>query len=124
MKMSQLFLAEDGNPATFSYEKLSSGAATRVDEAQLLSAATGGAEVSCHRCAAPFGAVALIAGAAVTAVAYAFNSHGSIISVLGLALLGAGLGSLGAGVACRRLGMRGKGDRGRRESQADLVIGQ
>ncbi|XP_077358772.1 transmembrane protein 100-like [Festucalex cinctus] len=140
MKMSRLFLAGKSvppeatdDPTSFSYEKLSSGAkdgdgivvtAPRMDQAQLLSAATGGAEMSCYRCTVPFGVVALIAGAVVTGVAYAFNSHGSTISVLGLALLGAGLGLLGASAACWRLRARGKRDRTRRESQANLVGAQ
>ncbi|XP_051928336.1 transmembrane protein 100-like isoform X1 [Hippocampus zosterae] len=142
VKMSRLFLAgttippDDANTASFSYEKLSSSAqdgngaviaaarAPRVDEARLLSAATGGAEMSCYRCTVPFGVVALIAGVVVTAVAYTFNSHGSTISVLGLVLLGTGLGLLGASATCWRLRMRGKSDRSRRESQANLVTAQ
>ncbi|XP_061612553.1 transmembrane protein 100-like [Phyllopteryx taeniolatus] len=140
MKMAHLFLAgktvppEDGNLASFSYEKLDSGGkdsdavvtamwAPHADEAQLLSAATGGAEMSCYRCTVPFGVVVLIAGVVVTGVAYTFNSHGSTISVLGLVLLGAGLGLLGASATCWRLRTRGKSDQRRRESQADLVVG-
>ncbi|XP_077482739.1 transmembrane protein 100-like [Stigmatopora argus] len=141
MKMAHLFLAgktvppEDGNLASFSYEKLSSGGkdgdavvtatwVPHINEAQLLSAATGGAEMSCYRCTVPFGLVILIAGVVVTGLAYTFNSHGSTISVLGLVLLGAGLGLLAASVACWKLRKRGKRDQRRRESQADLVVGQ
>ncbi|XP_061665738.1 transmembrane protein 100-like [Syngnathoides biaculeatus] len=140
MKMAHLFLAgktvpsEGGDLASFSYEKLHSPGRDRdaavtatwaphADEAQVLSAATGGAEMSCYRCTVPFGVVVLIAGVVVTGVAYTFNSHGSTISVLGLVLLGAGLGLLGASATCWRLRARGDSDRRRRESQADLVAG-
>lgn len=57
-----------------------------VSESQL-TAATGGAELSCYRCIIPFAVVVLIAGTVVTAVAYSFNSHGSIISIFGLVVL-------------------------------------
>ncbi|MBN3300603.1 TM100 protein, partial [Amia calva] len=70
-----------------------------VNEVQL-TAATGGAELSCYRCTVPFGVVILIAGIVVTAVAYSFNSHGSIISVLGLVLLSTGLLLLGSSALC------------------------
>lgn len=93
-----------------------------ANESQLL-AATGGTEGSCYRCAAPFGVVVLVAGAVVTAVAYAFNSHGSVISVLGLALLGGGLALLGSSALCWRLQLGRKRSR-RRESQTPLVVGQ
>ncbi|KAG8009239.1 TATA-box-binding protein [Nibea albiflora] len=73
-----------------------------VNEVQL-TAATGGAEMSCYRCTVPFGVVVLIAGIVVTAVAYTFNSHGSTISVLGLVLLSAGLGLLGSSAVCWRV---------------------
>ncbi|KAM3592294.1 uncharacterized protein V6R79_016317 [Siganus canaliculatus] len=92
-----------------------------VNELQL-TAATGGAETSCYRCTVPFGVVLLIAGVVVTAVAYAFNSHGSTITLLGLALLAAALGLLGASATCWRLRRRRKRDR-RRESQTALVAG-
>ncbi|KAL6095353.1 tmem100 [Pungitius sinensis] len=94
-----------------------------VNEVQL-TAATGGAEVSCRRCTAPFGVVVLIAGVVVTAVAYTFNSHGSTISVLGLVLLSAGLVLLGSSAVCWRVRLRRrKGDQ-RRESRAALMAGQ
>ncbi|XP_071776075.1 transmembrane protein 100-like [Centroberyx gerrardi] len=90
-----------------------------INEVQL-TAATGGAEMSCYRCTVPFGVVVLIAGVVVTAVAYAFNSHGSTISVLGLALLSAGLGLLGASAVCWRVRLGKKKDK-RRESQTALM---
>lgn len=93
-----------------------------VNEGQLL-AATGGTEVSCYRCTVPFGVVVLVAGVVVTAVAYAFNSHGSVISVLGLVLLCSGLVLLGSSALCWRLQLRRKKNR-RRESQTPLVVGQ
>ncbi|XP_047465000.1 transmembrane protein 100-like [Mugil cephalus] len=93
-----------------------------VNEVQL-TAATGGAEMSCYRCIIPFAVVVLIAGVVVTAVAYAFNSHGSNISVLGLVLLSAGLGLLGSSAICWRLRQKKKSDK-RRESQTTLMAGQ
>ncbi|XP_040923337.1 transmembrane protein 100 isoform X1 [Toxotes jaculatrix] len=93
-----------------------------VNEVQL-TAATGGAEMSCYRCTVPFGVVVLIAGIVVTAVAYTFNSHGSTISVLGLVLLSAGLGLLGSSAVCWRVRMRKKKDK-RRESQTALMASQ
>ncbi|XP_042363200.1 transmembrane protein 100-like [Plectropomus leopardus] len=90
-----------------------------VNEIQL-TAATGGAEMSCYRCMVPFGVVVLIAGVVVTAVAYTFNSHGSTISVLGLVLLSAGLGLLGSSAVCWRIRLRKKRDK-RRESQTALM---
>lgn len=93
-----------------------------VNESQLL-AATGGAEVSCYRCTVPFGVVVLVAGVVVTAVAYTFNSHGSVISVLGLVLLCAGLVLLGSSAFCWRLQRRKKTNK-RRESQTPLVVNQ
>lgn len=93
-----------------------------INEVQL-TAATGGAEMSCYRCTVPFGVVVLIAGIVVTAVAYTFNSHGSTISVLGLVLLSAGLGLLGSSALCWRLRLRKKRDT-RRESQTALMAGQ
>ena len=92
-----------------------------INELQL-SAATGGAEMSCYRCTVPFGVVVLIAGVVVTAVAYAFNSHGSTISVLGLVLLSAGLGLLGSSTVCWRLRRRKKNRDKRRESQTALMF--
>ena len=92
-----------------------------INELQL-TAATGGAEMSCYRCTVPFGVVVLIAGVVVTAVAYAFNSHGSTISVLGLVLLSAGLGLLGSSAVCWRLRRRKKNRDKRRESQTALVF--
>ncbi|XP_078135494.1 transmembrane protein 100-like [Sander vitreus] len=94
-----------------------------VNEVQL-SAATGGAETSCSRCTMPFGVVVLIAGVVVTAVAYAFNSHGSVISVLGLALLAAGLLLLAASAVCWRQRHRAQGRDQRRESQTALMASQ
>lgn len=93
-----------------------------INELQL-SAATGGAEMSCYRCTVPFGVVVLIAGVVVTSVAYAFNSHGSTISVLGLSLLSAGVGLLGASAVCWRVKTRKRRDK-RRESQTALVFSQ
>ncbi|XP_064171625.1 transmembrane protein 100-like [Anguilla rostrata] len=90
-----------------------------VSEVQL-TAATGGAELSCYRCTVPFGVVVLIAGLVVTAVAYAFNTHGSTISVLGLVLLSAGLLLLAASAACWKVRRQRQKER-RRESQAALV---
>lgn len=93
-----------------------------INEVQL-TAATGGAELSCYRCTVPFGVVVLIAGIVVTAVAYSFNSHGSTISVLGLVLLGSGLGLLGSSLVCWKVRQR-KRRRERRESQTALMAGQ
>uniref|UniRef100_A0A672I0I3 Transmembrane protein 100 n=1 Tax=Salarias fasciatus TaxID=181472 RepID=A0A672I0I3_SALFA len=93
-----------------------------VNEVQL-TAATGGAELSCCRCTVPFGVVVLIAGVVVTAVAYSFNRHGSTISCLGLALLAAGLALLAASALCWRLRLERRKER-RRESQTALVAGQ
>ncbi|CAL8309953.1 unnamed protein product [Boreogadus saida] len=92
-----------------------------VNELQL-TAATGGAEMSCYRCTIPFGVVVLIAGVVVTAVAYAFNSHGSTISVLGLVLLSAGLGLLASSAVCWRLRRRRKSRDKRRESTTALMF--
>ncbi|XP_053367638.1 transmembrane protein 100-like [Clarias gariepinus] len=58
-----------------------------LDQHLELTVATGGTEDSCCRCTLPFSIVFLMIGIAVTAVAYSFNSHGSIISILGLVLL-------------------------------------
>ncbi|XP_028312037.1 transmembrane protein 100 [Gouania willdenowi] len=93
-----------------------------VNEGQL-TAATGGAELSCYRCTVPFGVVVLIAGVVVTAVAYSFNSHGSTISYLGLVLLSAGLVLLASSAVCWRVRMERKKER-RRESQTTLVANQ
>ncbi|XP_029554849.1 transmembrane protein 100-like [Salmo trutta] len=90
-----------------------------INEMQL-TAATGGAEMSCYRCTVPFGVVVLIAGIVVTAVAYMFNSHGSTISVLGLVLLSSGLALLGSSAVCWRVRLGRKKDR-RRESQTALM---
>ncbi|KAM4623562.1 transmembrane protein 100-like [Polymixia lowei] len=91
-----------------------------INEVQL-SAATGGAEMSCYRCTVPFGVVVLIAGVVVTAVAYTFNSHGSTISVLGLVLLSLGLALLGSSAVCWRVRLRRKKRDKRRESQTALM---
>lgn len=90
-----------------------------VNEVQL-TAATGGAELSCYRCTVPFGVVILIAGIVVTVVAYSFNSHGSTISYFGLVLLSFGLVLLGSSVICWKVRMERKKER-RRESQTALV---
>ena len=91
-----------------------------VNEIQL-TAATGGAELSCYRCTVPFGVVILIAGVVVTSVAYSFNSHGSTISYFGLVLLSAGLVLLAASVVCWKARMERQTER-RRESQTALVV--
>lgn len=93
-----------------------------VNEVQL-TAATGGAELSCYRCTVPFGVVVLIAGIVVTAVAYSFNSHGSTISYFGLVLLSAGLVLLASSVVCWKMRLERKKER-RRESQTALVANQ
>lgn len=123
-------------PASFSTEKLipaedrlgkdrgelTAAHVPHLNEVQLM-AATGGAEMSCYRCTIPFGVVILITGVVVTAVAYAFNSHGSTISVLGLVLLAIGLGLLGSSYLCWRVRLRKKRDK-RRESQTALMASQ
>lgn len=93
-----------------------------VSECQL-TAATGGAELSCYRCTIPFGVVILIAGIVVTAVAYSFNSHGSIISVFGLVLLSSGLLLLASSAVCWKIRQQRKKAK-RRESQTALVANQ
>lgn len=93
-----------------------------VNEVQL-TAATGGAELSCYRCTVPFGVVVLIAGIVVTVVAYSFNSHGSTISYFGLVLLSAGLLLLASSAICWKVRMERKKER-RRESQTVLVTNQ
>ncbi|KAK5905446.1 hypothetical protein CgunFtcFv8_001410 [Champsocephalus gunnari] len=93
-----------------------------VNELQL-TAATGGAEMSCNRCIVPFAVVVLIAGIVVTVVAYTFNSHGSNISLLGLVMLSAGLFLLGSSALCWRLRGSKKPDK-RRESQTALLASQ
>ncbi|GCB80924.1 transmembrane protein 100 [Scyliorhinus torazame] len=85
-----------------------------------LTAATGGAELSCSRCTVPFGLVILIAGTVVTAVAYSFNSHGSIISVFGLVLLTSGLLLVISSAVCWKVKQCRK-RRKRRESQTALM---
>ncbi|XP_053308695.1 transmembrane protein 100 [Spea bombifrons] len=94
----------------------------RLNETQL-TAATGGAELSCYRCTIPFGVVILIAGVVVTAVAYSFNSHGSIISVFGLVLLSSGLLLVCSSALCWKVRQRKKRAK-RRESQTALVANQ
>ncbi|XP_070596574.1 transmembrane protein 100 [Erythrolamprus reginae] len=93
-----------------------------VSECQL-TAATGGAELSCYRCTIPFGVVILIAGVVVTAVAYSFNSHGSIISVFGLILLSSGFFLLVSSALCWKIRQHHKKTK-RRESQTVLVANQ
>ncbi|KAJ3600989.1 hypothetical protein NHX12_031962 [Muraenolepis orangiensis] len=85
-----------------------------------LTAATGGAELSCYRCTVPFGVVVLIAGVVVTAVAYSFNSHGSTICYFGLVLLSGGLVLLASSVVCWKVRLERRKER-RRESQTTLV---
>ncbi|XP_078082139.1 transmembrane protein 100-like [Mustelus asterias] len=85
-----------------------------------LTAATGGADLSCSRCTVPFGLVILIAGTVVTAVAYSFNSHGSIISVFGLVLLTSGLLLVISSALCWKVKKCRKGAK-RRESQTALM---
>ncbi|XP_061567122.1 transmembrane protein 100-like [Cololabis saira] len=94
-----------------------------VNDGQL-TAATGGAELSCYRCTVPFGVVVLIAGVVVTAVAYSFNSHGSTISYLGLTLLSAGLVLLASSAICWRVCWLHRRKERRRESQTALVVNQ
>lgn len=91
-----------------------------VTEIQLM-AATGGAELSCYRCIIPFAVVVLIAGIVVTAVAYSFNSHGSIISIFGLVVLSLGLFLLASSALCWKVRQRHKKTK-RRESQTALVV--
>ncbi|KAF6097706.1 transmembrane protein 100 [Phyllostomus discolor] len=93
-----------------------------VSEIQLM-AATGGTELSCYRCLIPFAVVILITGIVVTAVAYSFNSHGSIISILGLVLLSSGLLLLASSALCWKVRQRNKKAK-RRESQTALVANQ
>uniref|UniRef100_A0A8C5NY71 Transmembrane protein 100 n=1 Tax=Jaculus jaculus TaxID=51337 RepID=A0A8C5NY71_JACJA len=93
-----------------------------VSEVQLM-AATGGAELSCYRCVVPFAVVVFIAGIVVTAVAYSFNSHGSIISIFGLVLLSSGLFLLASSVLCWKVRQKSKKNK-RRESQTALVANQ
>ncbi|XP_069779122.1 transmembrane protein 100 [Narcine bancroftii] len=85
-----------------------------------LTAATGGAELSCSRCTVPFGLVILIAGMVVTVVAYSFNSHGSVISVLGLVLLALGFLLMTSSAVCWRVRQCRKRAK-RRESQTTLM---
>ncbi|XP_032769364.1 transmembrane protein 100 [Rattus rattus] len=93
-----------------------------VSEVQLM-AATGGAELSCYRCIIPFAVVVFITGIVVTAVAYSFNSHGSVISILGLVLLSSGLFLLASSALCWKVRQRNKKVK-RRESQTALVVNQ
>ncbi|KAG2460501.1 transmembrane protein 100 [Polypterus senegalus] len=98
------------------------GTVPLVSEVQL-TAATGGAELSCYRCTVPFGVFILITGIVVTAVAYSFNSHGSIISVIGLVLLFTGLLLLLSSAVCWKVRHECKKAK-RRESQAALMASQ
>ncbi|KAL4673079.1 transmembrane protein 100 [Pongo pygmaeus] len=93
-----------------------------VSEIQLM-AATGGTELSCYRCIIPFAVVVFIAGIVVTAVAYSFNSHGSIISIFGLVVLSSGLFLLASSALCWKVRQRSKKAK-RRESQTALVANQ
>ncbi|CAM4332618.1 unnamed protein product [Leuciscus chuanchicus] len=94
-----------------------------VNEVQL-TAATGGAELSCYRCTVPFGVVVLIAGIVVTAVAYSFNSHGSTISYFGLVLLSAGLVLLALSAVCWKVRMERKKERRREKEHLRLISTQ
>ncbi|XP_020377722.1 transmembrane protein 100 [Rhincodon typus] len=85
-----------------------------------LAAATGGAELSCSRCTVPFGLVTLIAGMVVTAVAYSFNSHGSIISGFGLVLLTSGVLLVISSAVCWKVRQCRK-RANRRDSQTALM---
>lgn len=92
-----------------------------INEVQL-TAATGGAEMSCYRCTVPFGVVVLIAGIVVTAVAYTFNSHGRYH-------LGAGAGSAVGwpsppGVQCCLLEGPAGEEEGPEEGESDGPHGQ
>ncbi|XP_037666293.1 transmembrane protein 100 [Choloepus didactylus] len=93
-----------------------------VSEIQL-TAATGGTELSCYRCIIPFAVFILITGVVVTAVAYSFDSHGSIISIFGLVLLSSGLLLLASSALCWKVRQRSKQAK-RRESQMTLVAHQ
>ncbi|XP_078257644.1 transmembrane protein 100-like [Rhinoraja longicauda] len=88
-------------------------------QSQLL-AATGGAEMSCYRCTVPFALVVLIVGIVVTAVAYGFNSHGSVISVFGLVVMILGFLLVISSVVCWRVRQCRKQSK-RRESQTALM---
>ncbi|XP_077020952.1 transmembrane protein 100 [Tamandua tetradactyla] len=93
-----------------------------VSEIQL-TAATGGAELSCYRCLIPFAVFVCVTGVVVTAVAYSFDSHGSIISIFGLVLLSSGLLLLVSSALCWKVRQRNKKIK-RRESQTALVANQ
>lgn len=88
-------------------------------QAQLMEA-TGGTELSCSRCTFPFGLVVVIVGLVVTAVAYGFNSHGSVISVFGLVVLTLGFLLVISSAVCWRVRQCRKQAK-RRESQTALV---
>ncbi|XP_061445988.1 transmembrane protein 100-like [Rhineura floridana] len=64
----------------------------------LISTTTGGVEASCRDCLLPFGLVVGIIGLAATSVAGAHDSPGSVLSILGWVLLGAGI--LGVASSC------------------------
>ncbi|XP_043929673.1 transmembrane protein 100-like [Protopterus annectens] len=61
-----------------------------INEAQL-TATTGGNELYCYRCVAPFGVIILIAGVVVTAIAYNIDSSRSVLLIFGLILLTFGI---------------------------------
>ncbi|XP_067836123.1 transmembrane protein 100-like [Heptranchias perlo] len=81
--------------------------------------ATGGLGNSCHRCLLALGVLAVLVGASVTGLAYGRDTHGSVLSLLGLTLLGGGLLALAASWAVRCLGRRQKLQR--EESFTELV---
>lgn len=84
--------------------------------------ATGGAGVSWPRCVLPFGAVALLAGAAATAITFSLRGPRlDLAQGSALAALGAGLGLLAAAFLCWRARRRRRqraGRGGRREPGA------
>uniref|UniRef100_A0A8C3S959 Transmembrane protein 100 n=1 Tax=Chelydra serpentina TaxID=8475 RepID=A0A8C3S959_CHESE len=88
---------------------------------RLVSTATGGVEGACHRCLVPFSVVAALIGVAVTALAYARDAHGSVLWMLGVALLGAGL--LGLAGSCLARCCRGRKIRGWRHGSFTLLVG-
>ncbi|XP_060795008.1 transmembrane protein 100-like [Neoarius graeffei] len=93
-----------------------------LDQHLELTNITGGTEGSCYRCTLPFSIVLLMIGTAVTAVAYSFNPHGSIISILGLVLLSSSLLLLLLGLAALRWKLRqGKKMDRHSASQCNLV---
>lgn len=87
---------------------------------QALLLATGGADGSWPRCVLPFGAVALLAGAAATAITFSLRGPRlDLAQGSALAALGSGLGLLAAAFLCWRARRRQRAGRGgRREPGA------